>query len=108
MRQYIKKLQSKPEHIKKQILVGSLVLSMFFVGFVWVSGLNSKFSQPKPVVAEKTMNPFNVLKQSIGETYTNVTASVGNITSMKKQIEKEVQPKVENDKQIDLIPVQNQ
>jgi len=105
MRTYIKKLQAKPEHIRKQILFGAVTLSMVLVVFVWVSSLGYKFSQ-KPVVAEKAMNPFNVLKQSIGETYTNVTASVGSISNINKQIEQKIVP--ENQKQVDLIPVQYQ
>jgi len=45
MRAYIKKLQSKPEDTRKQILVGSLVVCMSLIGVIWVSSLSYKFSK---------------------------------------------------------------
>ncbi len=108
MRTYIKKLQSKPEHIRKQILVGSLVVCMAFVFTVWIGSLGYKFGKGAEVAQNKetTMKPFALFGKTITDTYKNVTASVGNISSVTT---KEL-PKVEvnTEKVVDLIPVENQ
>jgi len=104
MRAYIKKLQSKPENIRKQIFFGSLIVCMFFVSLIWVGGLGYKFSKKPEVKTENEIKPFSLFSQSISDTYKNVTASVGDISKVKKETEQ----KKENEKVIDLIPVENQ
>jgi hypothetical protein len=104
MRRYIKKLQSKHEDTRKQILFGSLIVCMSFVCLLWVSSLGYKFGSANIVKTEKDIEPFALFGQSITDTVNNVTASVGNISSIKKEENK----KVEVEKQIDLIPVENQ
>lgn len=107
MREYIKKLQSKSEVARKQILVGSLIVSMSLVALIWVGSLSSHFGHNQTAKVENTTKPFALLGQSISDTYNNVTASVGNIsTSIKKEKQKVEEEKVE--KQIDLIPVEPQ
>lgn len=103
MRAYIKKLQSKSEVVRKQILVGSLVVCMAFVGVIWISTLGYKFSKNNVAKSQDDIKPFALLGQTISNTYNNVTASVGNISSSIKKVEK-----VEIEKQIDLIPVEYQ
>jgi hypothetical protein len=103
MRAYIKKLQSKSEIVRKQILIGSLIVCMAFVGLIWIGSLSSMFGHNKVAKEENTTKPFALLEQSISNTYNNITASVGNISST---IKKE-QPKTPK-KQIDLIPVETQ
>jgi len=103
MRAYIKKLQSKEEIVRKQILVGSLVVSMAFVGVVWVYSLNDRFSNKELVDAgseTQQVKPFALFSNSVTNAYQNITASVGNFTLVKKEIEKE------EAKQIDLIVVE--
>ena len=100
MRQYIKKLQGKPEHIRKQILVAGLVVCMSFVGLIWVGSLGYKFSKENTAKAQEDIKPFALFGQTISNTYNSVTASVGNISSP-KPVEKVVTEKV-----IDLIPVE--
>ena len=108
MRAYIKKLQSKSEDTRKQILIGSLIVCMSFVGLIWISSLGYKFSSKQNVAkTEDGIKPFALLKQSISDTYNNVTASVGNISSPKKD-EPKTEEKVGTQKQIDLIPVEYQ
>ncbi|HLP86663.1 MAG TPA: hypothetical protein VK153_02195 [Candidatus Paceibacterota bacterium] len=105
MRTYIRKLQSKSEDTRKQILVGSLILCMSFVGFVWISSIGQKLSKESTPPVEEEIKPFELFGQSIANTYNNVTASVGKIPSIKKEEEKK---EVEVEKQIDLIPVEYQ
>ncbi|MEI6660430.1 MAG: hypothetical protein WCK91_03350 [bacterium] len=108
MQAYIKNLQSKPEHVRKQILVVSLALSMIVVGFIWFYGLTDRFvlSAEKSSIAAadgvKEESPFKLFSNSISNAYENITASVGNITLPNSN------PKTETDakgKQIDLIVV---
>jgi len=102
MRAYIKKIQSKPEDTRKQILVGSLIVSMSFVLFIWVSSIGSKFDKETPVVAtEETAKPFALFGQTISDAYRNLTASVGNFSLPKDKVEAKNSEKV-----IDLIPVE--
>ncbi len=103
MRAYIKKLQSKDEMVRKQILVGSLIVCMSFVSFVWVSSLTGRFNRiSNEQVAEGT-KPFKLFTNSISDAYTNITASVGKVPNLSKQVEQKTE--VNNQKQIDLIPV---
>jgi len=116
MRTYIKKLQAKPESTRKQILLGSLVTSMSFVFIVWVVALGYRLgdgNNNKQVAVEESeeIKPFSLFGQSISDTYKNITASVGNISSIKKEKEN---ADIENGevelegKQINLIPVEYQ
>jgi len=107
MREYIKKLQSKSPDTRKQILVGSLIVCMSFVFITWVSSLGYKFSKNNATAkAEEDIKPFALFGQTIKDTYNNVTASVGNISTKKDK--PKVEEKVETEKQIDLIPVEYQ
>jgi len=104
MRTYIKKLQSKPEHVRKQIFLGSIIVSMAFVSFVWVGTLGYKFNRETAIKAEEDIKPFALFGKSISSTYGNIKASVGNISL---PTEKNVIKK-DNDKMIELIPVEYQ
>ena len=106
MRTYIKKLQAKKESTRKQILAGSLVVCMSLVGLVWVGSLGYKFSKENTAKAQEDIKPFALFGQTISNTYNNVTASVGNISSSKQETPK-AEVKVETQKVIDLIPVEN-
>jgi len=109
MRAYIKKLQSKPEYIRKQIMFGTLAVSMFFVGLIWISGIGGKFSSENTAKVEEDLKPFALFGQTVKDTYGNVTASVGDIkTALKKDELKVEESKVEENKQIELIPVEYQ
>ena len=99
MREYIKKIQSKSESARKQILVGSLVIAMSLVGVIWISSLGYKFNKGNSVSMEETVKPFALFGKTISDTYKNATASVGNISSPKTETKTP-------DKVIDLIPVE--
>lgn len=101
---YIKNLQSKTEDTRKQIVVLALVASMSLVVFVWVSSLNGLFvSKPKPeAVASSDVKPFKLFTNSLSDAFSNISASVGKISSIKKDAKD-----ISNQKQIDLIPVEH-
>lgn len=103
MRAYIKKLQSKEEVIRKQILAGSLIVSMSIVAFVWMYSLGDRFgnSNVQTAQASDTAGPFKLLGESISNTYQSVTASVANFSLSNKNEETKQQQK-----QIDLVPVE--
>lgn len=104
MRTYIKKLQSKPEHIRKQILFSSLIVCMAFVSFVWIGTFGHKFNKENSVKTKEDIKPFALFGQTISNTYSNVKASVGNISLPIKKDE----IKKEEGKMIELIPVEYQ
>lgn len=105
MNTYIKKLQSKSKDTRKQILIGALVISMSFVVLIWISSLGYKFNKESSAKVQEDIKPFALFKQTISNTYNNVTASAGNISSLKKKEVKKVE-EVKTEKQIDLIPVE--
>lgn len=106
MRTYIRKLQSKSEDTRKQILVGSLIVCMSLVGFIWINSLGYKFNKENSIKVQEDIKPFALFGQSISDTYNNVTASVGNISSsLKKETPKPVE-KIVTEKVIDLIPIE--
>lgn len=104
MRAYIKKLQSKEESTRKQILVGAMIGSMSIVGLIWFYSLGVRFGneEVKEQVSQD-IKPFKLFSNSIKDTYNNISASVGSIPS-KNNTKVEVDPKLE--KQIELIPVE--
>lgn len=105
MREYIKKIQSKPEAIRKQIFVGSLIFFMSLVGIIWIGSFSYKFTNNNSVSSEEAIKPFALFGETISETYKNVTASAGNISLSNKESElKEKTP----DKVIELIPIEYQ
>ena len=96
MRAYIKKLQSKSEDTRKLIFVCLLILSMSFVSFIWIYNLGTRFADPEVVTqANEDIKPFKLFSNSISDTYKNMSASIGKITTNKAEV-----------KQIDLIPVE--
>lgn len=108
MRTYIRKLQQKPENTRKQIFFGSLVVCMSFVFLIWISSLGYKFNDNTAVSVEEDIKPFALFGKTLTDTYSNVTASVGNISSELKKDEEVLIEEVKVEKQIDLIPVESQ
>lgn len=114
MKEYIKKLQSKPENVRKQILFGSLIVSMSFVFVLWIFTLGYRFGGNDKIEDSKSTNnnikPFQLFGQTISDTYKSMSASVGNISNMKEQSQEEIKINKEesSDKQIDLITVDTQ
>ncbi|NVN97630.1 hypothetical protein HXX01_05420 [Candidatus Nomurabacteria bacterium] len=104
MRQYIKKLQSKNEDTRKLIMVGSLIVCMALVSFIWIYNLGTRFGDPK--VATQTnedIKPFKLFSNSLSDTYKNISASVGK-AKISDEAQKDTEVKEEN--KVDLIPVE--
>lgn len=101
MYSYIKKLQTKTENTRKQILVGSLIVSMSFVFLIWVTTFGQKSEAKIAKETQEQVKPFSLLSSSFSETYNNISASVGNISKNTKE-------KKKNEKVIELIPVEYQ
>lgn len=101
MRKYIQNLKSKPEAERKQVAYMATVVCMVFVGSVWIYGLVSRLST-KDVAdqAKADTKPFAMLANSLKDTYTGISASVGNAKSVSDTVT------VKEEKMIDLIPVE--
>ncbi len=105
MQAYLENIKNKPESTRKQILVISLVISMIIVGFIWFYGLTDRLtaSSAKSTQVAKAADdsneegPFQLLKDSISNTYHNISASVGSISFSGK-----AEVKTGGEKQIDL------
>jgi phosphate starvation-inducible protein PhoH len=63
MFEYIRKLKTKPEQVKKQILAGAMIVSMSFVVLVWFFSLGGRFGTPE--VAVKTESDIKPFKQVV-------------------------------------------
>lgn len=104
MRAYIKKLQAKNEIVRKQIFAGLMVVSMAFVGFVWIYNLGHRLDNKVKEQVREDVKPFKLFANSLSSTYKNISASVGNIKTAKEERE-EVKQEAKQ-KQIDLIVVE--
>jgi hypothetical protein len=100
MHNYIKKLQSKNENTRKQILIVSMVVSMVVVGSVWIYGLSTRFGPQTVAKVNEDVKPFKLFGDSLAETYKNISASVGNISSISSK------NNTPEGKVIELIPVE--
>ena len=99
MNSYVKKLQSKTEESRKQILTFSLLICMSVFVFIWVYSLGDRFNEKTSEQANNDLKPFKLFANSISNTYQNITASASDATTVKEE---------ENKKQIQLIPVQRE
>ncbi len=102
MNSYIRKLQSKGEAERKQVLITSLVVSMAIVGSIWIYSLSDRIETHKEVAAEEeneTVKPFTLFANSVSNTYKNISASVGNFSGPKDR-------DMTDQKQVDLIIVE--
>lgn len=115
MRAYIKKIRSKSEDTRKGILVGTLIICMSLVVLVWVGtlGHSSKEKKASITTTEEAIKPFALFGQQISDTFKNISASVGNVSSLPTQIEEQVQEPIvkedtETEQQIDLTPIETQ
>lgn len=103
---YIEKLQGKSEGARKQILLLSIITSMSLVVVVWVYSLGDLFikkTEVQTVANKNEVKPFALFANSITETYQNISASLGNLSSSKKSATIETTPQ----KQVELIPVEH-
>jgi hypothetical protein len=99
MRKYIRKLQSKPKDYRKKVMVVAMCISMVLVVSVWVYDLSDDSKDVSKDQVSDSVKPFKLFGNSISSAYQNITASVGNISSIKKQVD-------DGQKQVELIPVE--
>lgn len=105
MREYIKKLQSKEEHIRKQIFTGAMVISLSLVGVVWVYGLGVRLGNPDiKTKASEDIKPFKLFSESFSDTYKDVSASVNKVKITKDKINEDIN--INSEKQIDVTAVE--
>jgi len=65
MLHYIEKLQTKPEYIRKRILVAVVAVSMGIIGLVWVSTFSLRFGgDVAPEESEQNPSPFALITES--------------------------------------------
>ena len=103
LQEHIEALQSKPEHIRKQILVGTLTACMVVVVGVWVYGLGNHFSSGDvSVQAKEDAKPLTIFSQQIKGAYKNLTATAGKTDNE----EEPPKPEAPAEKIIDVIPVE--
>ena len=86
MHPYIKKLRSKPDHIKKSILAFALIVSMSLVSMVWFFSLGNRFNNKTAEKTREDIKPFSMLGDSISNAVKNISASVGNISVVKDKM----------------------
>ncbi len=98
-------MQDKPEHIRKQILVITLIISMSVVVLIWIGSIGYSFGHKKDVAKGKeAAQPFALLGQSITDTVKSISASVGSISS--PTVEPKEEAVATKEQQIDLTPVE--
>lgn len=73
MRKYINNLRKKPEHIRKQYLVGAMIVCMSVVCGIWIYGLTTSFGPDTVEKAKQDIKPFALFGQSVKDTYNSVT-----------------------------------
>ncbi len=100
MNKYIEKLQSKDEVVRKRMFAGMLFISMVIIGSIWIYNLGDRFNGEVKSQAQNDIKPFKLFANSLTDTYKNISASVGSISSIKKEAIKKVE-----EKQIDLVIV---
>lgn len=104
MKQYIQKIRSKPDHERKQYALLWTIVSMAFVGGVWIYSMSDRFNSNTKVQAKEDIKPFSLLGKSLSDTYSNISASIG---SAKLQNDTKASSRVTTqDKVIDLIPIE--
>lgn len=108
MNEYIKKLQAKSEPARKRILYAYMTLFMSVVFLVWIYGFGYRLNHQNEKVAktENEIKPMTLFKNSIINTYQNITASVGNIPSFSDKKEIELDKEELPGRQIEMIIVQ--
>lgn len=87
MEAYIQQLRSKPEHIRKQLLVTYTAIAMVIVGAIWIYSLTDRFSTSNPTLQSKdNAKPFSMLGDTLKQAYNGISASVGSVTLPKMDV----------------------
>lgn len=106
MKQYIQKIRSKPEQERKQYAMLWTIVSMAVVGSIWIYSMSERFDSKVSVQAKEDIKPFSLLGKSLSNTYSNISASIGNASLGKTTTDESNIVTPTPDKVIDLIPVE--
>ncbi len=88
MNEFIKKLKAKPEAERERVAKSVSIVFTVLVGLVFIYSFGAKVAKDAEVKKEEnTVKPFQLLKNSISETYDGITASVGNAKSLNSAIQ---------------------
>lgn len=70
------------------MLAISMIVSMSLVGLIWVAGITGRKGEYRKNVVgvEETIKPFSMFGQSMKETYSDLSASLGNLGKTFKNI----------------------
>jgi hypothetical protein len=104
---FIRRIRSKREETRKMILTISMIVSMSLVGLIWVAGITGKKDKENKNVigVEETIKPFSMFGKSMKETYTDLSASLGDLGKSFKNI-KDSLPEQEKEI-IELDPIKD-
>ena len=85
---FIRRIRSKREETRKMMLAVSMIVSMSLVGLIWVVGImgGKKAPDEKVVGVEETLKPFSLFGESIKESYQDLSANLGDLGSMFRNI----------------------
>lgn len=87
MFKYFKNLRYRNKAVRQKAFTILMVISMVFVGAIWVFSLSSRFNRKVKTQANNSLKPFKIFSNSLVKTYNNMTASVSKIPNPKKIIE---------------------
>lgn len=105
---FIRRIRSKGEETRKMMLAVSMIVSMSLVGLIWVVGItNPKREKNEKVVGvEETLKPFSMFGESIKESYQDLSANLGDLGSMFKNIKDGMEERGEKEI-IELDPIED-
>ena len=108
MNEFIKKLKAKPEAERERVAKTASLVFTVLVGFVFLYSFGARISENTPKQENtNTVKPFQLLKNSISETYDGITASVGNAKSL-NNARKANNDSIEEQRMIPLVVVDQQ
>jgi len=78
MFKYIEKLRSKPEHVRRRILVFSVSGIMFFIIIIWAVSIPVRFDVFRKTESGENYipSPFSIVNNYVIDTKSNVLQSV--------------------------------
>ena len=102
MKAHINKIKSKGKNVRERYLWSYLIIIMAVITAIWIFSLTYRLGDKKVAVKTSSeIKPFQLFINGLGNTFKDLTASVGNLRSNSTQ--NTAQPPTE--KIIPLIPV---
>ena len=95
---HIKKVQSKPRHIREQYLWIYLIIIMVVISAIWILSLSFRFKDHTTTQKKEATKPFQLFGNAVKNVSQNMTASAGSA---------KIETPKDSGKVIDLIPVNN-